>query len=409
MNEVLPNKTELQSAYTHYYSTFKKLLENIEVNLKDSIHLSSTPAYKSRIKSFKSYYRKLLRVKPISFGIQDLPVLTDLIGIRIICPFLEDIQLVEKQLVEKFTILEIERKGSDRTFSEFGYESTHILIEVPTEFKKSLNLPDGLICEIQVRTILQDAWAEVEHELVYKSEFSPFDLPLKRKLASMNASLSLADIVFQEIRDYQNKLNSELDYRRSNFYDKAEVLSRKNLEYAPPTESQEKIQAPSPYVKGTIDDLILTAIQAHNAGRVKDAIQIYSQIIDAGEKPNDIILSVVLKHRGLAYFAESEYELALKDFTQSSQLDPNAARSYYYIGIVHSVMGDERTAVENFTQSLEHQEFQSHVYYRRALSFYHLGEYSTSLTDLDRCKSLGLEDNDCLQLRKNILTKIKMT
>ena len=48
---------------------------------------------------------------------------------------------------------------------------------------------------------------------IYKIEFNPFDIPLRRKLASLNAMLSLADITFQEIRDYQNKLQKELEDR----------------------------------------------------------------------------------------------------------------------------------------------------------------------------------------------------
>jgi hypothetical protein len=218
----------------------------------------------------------------------DLPVITDIIGIRIICAFLEDLTLVERLLQDCFTVIEVERKGADRTFREFGYESTHILIGIPDELSQGLSLPKGLIFEVQVRTILQDAWAEVEHELVYKSEFSPFDLPLKRKLASINASLSLADIIFQEIRDYQNKLNKELDKRRGSFYHKADdqsdlhLIVEGSLTGTPETLSD----VPSPYVTGTIDDMILDAIEAHNRGDLDRAITIYTRIIDA--KPNSI-------------------------------------------------------------------------------------------------------------------------
>ena len=106
------------------------------------------------------------------------------------------------------------------------------MLDIPEEIKNQveqehsgLKVPNSLVCEIQIRTILQDAWAEVEHELVYKSEFSPFDLPLRRKLASTNASLSLADIIFQEIRDYQTKLQREVDERRASFYEQADIIT----------------------------------------------------------------------------------------------------------------------------------------------------------------------------------------
>ena len=77
-----------------------------------------------------------------------------------------------------------------------------------------------MVCEIQLCTILQDAWSEVEHELVYKTNFNPFDEPLKRKLAALNATLNLSDTLFQEIRDYQRLLQSELNKRRESFIEK---------------------------------------------------------------------------------------------------------------------------------------------------------------------------------------------
>ena len=408
---LIPNKEELSHAYDRYKPELTDTVTKIENRLKNLLKVNSAPSFKSRVKGFNSYYRKLLRIKPESLGKQDLPVLTDMIGIRIICAFLEDLSVVEKQIVDNFEIVEIERKGADRTFSEFGYESTHILINIPDELKNESILPPGLVCEIQIRTILQDAWAEVEHELVYKSEFSPFDLPLKRKLASMNASLSLADIIFQEIRDYQNKLNKELDQRRFSFYDMADKLSDEKIEAKYDIKSVQPagaIASVSPYVQGTIDDMILDAIQAHNRGQLDRAIEIYTKIINAEPAPNDIVLAVIYKHRGMAFFAKSEFESALNDFKSSVEHDPKNFRSYYYIGIVYSVMNEEQKALEFFDKSLELNCYQAHVYYRKALSLFHTDDYSAAMLNLAKAKDLGLDNEECQTLRVNLLKKLKM-
>jgi putative GTP pyrophosphokinase len=111
---------------------------------------------------------------------------------------------IEKLVRSNFPVFEVERKGEEQSFREFGYRSVHL----------NLRLSSGNFCEIQIRTILQDAWAEVEHEIVYKGSFTPFDEPLKRKLAALNATLSLSDIIFQELRNYQRKLNREVRFRR---------------------------------------------------------------------------------------------------------------------------------------------------------------------------------------------------
>lgn len=410
----LPDKQFLEQQYEKYQPGFTIVLERLETLLRERIVVSSSPTFRTRLKGFPSYYRKLLRI--ISDGLEpsdDLPVLSDLIGIRIICAFLQDLADVEKLLREQFTVLEVERKGADRTFREFGYESTHILLEVPETVREGLTLPANMIFEVQIRTILQDAWAEVEHELVYKSEFSPFDLPLKRKLASINASLSLADIIFQEIRDYQNKLNRELDKRRGSFYQQADLESALDLSVPAPVSddlsrvSGEPYTPPSPYITGTIDDMILDAIEAHNSGNLIRASEIYTKIIQ--QQPNDTVLSVIYKHRGMAYFARSLYEQALEDFRQSAQYNPGGFRPHYYIGIVLSVTGREQDAVEAFTRSLDLNQFQPYVYFRRAQSYYNLEQYTEALTDLDKAVSLGYRKSEEAKLRLLVAKKLDIS
>ncbi len=403
----LPDRERLSELYEGYQAAFVTLLERTESRLKDCIRVSSVPTFKGRIKSFPSYYRKLLRLMPNGVTTNgDLPIISDIIGIRIICAFLEDLTQVERILQDNFTVQEVERKGADRTFREFGYESTHILLGIPDSLKAGLQLPKGLLFEIQVRTILQDAWAEVEHELVYKSEFSPFDLPLKRKLASINASLSLADIIFQEIRDYQNKLNRELDKRRGSFYNKADDQSDLHLsddrDYLPVSDSIGDMS--SPYVPGTIDDMILDAIEAHNRGDLDRAAMIYTKIIDAA--PNATVLSVMYKHRGMAYFSQSRYEEALADFLKSAENNATNFRAYYYVGIVLGVMGRNAEACEAFTKSLELHLYQPYVYFRRAQSYFHLEMYMEALADLDKAVSLGYRRDDEQRLRIMITQKL---
>ena len=381
----------------------------IEQRLKDTLSLNSAITFKSRVKDFNSYYRKLLRIKPKNIE-NFMPLLTDLMGIRIICAFLEDISVVEQQIVKNFDVKEIERKGSSLNFKEFGYESIHVLVAIPEDIAKKVGekLPEECVCEIQIRTILQDAWAEVEHELVYKSEFSPFDLPLKRKLASINASLSLADIIFQEIRDYQNKLNREIEYRRSSFYEKADLITHEVMPADLIAEENKPAPSASPYVRGTIDDMLLDAIHAHNAGDLDTAVDIYSRIIESTPKLNDIILAVICKHRGMAYFAQNKYDLALEDFMASVNYQADNFKSLYYIGIVYSVKGENEKAIEFFDKSLLINEYQAHLYYRRALAKYNLSLYADAVDDLANAKKLGLDDDDCKRLHSQLMKKFEM-
>lgn len=413
MQANIPVKKSIKLKYELYEPYLQEIMSRIHEMLKKNIRLSSQPTYKTRIKSFQSYYKKLLRQKPQEASSSDsLVCLTDMMGIRIICAFLEDISVVREQIEQIFDVREVEVKGASQSFKEFGYESVHVLVGIPESCMPE-NVPDDkkippeLVCEIQIRTILQDAWAEVEHELVYKTEFTPFDMPLRRKLASMNASLSLADIIFQEIRDYQKKLQSEMNERRQSFYKIADDLTYIDK----PVQKfvlDKPIERINPYVKGTIDDLLLQAIHAHNSGDLTAAVSIYSEIINSKSAPNDVVLSVIYKHRGMAYFAQNDYDNALSDFNQSFQLDKNSFRSVYYAGIVCSILHKYEQAVDAFTKSLEINEYQSHTFFRRAIAYFELKQYEASMNDVVAAQRLGLEDEGLDALHTKLIEKFDM-
>ena len=406
----LPAKVHIQKTYEAYAPYFYAVMENIQKRLERVVALASPPTYKARIKSFDSYYKKILRLKVPAPDDGSLICLTDMIGIRIICAFLEDIAVVLKQVQGLFDVREIEQKGPAQNFKAFEYESIHILVKIPDScFPSPSDFPtlprlNDIVCEIQIRTILQDAWAEVEHELIYKSEFSPFDLPLRRKLASINASLTLADTIFQEIRDYQKKLQGEVNERRKLFYEKVDELDAIKREIK--QTSPEPAGSASPFVKGTIDDLLLDAIHAHNTGDLTRAIEIYTQIIESSPEPPAVVLSVIYKHRGMAYFTESEYQKALEDFQASSLHDPKNFRALYYEGIVYGILGDNAAAIDRFSKSLSINEYQSHAFYHRAQAYYEKGEYESALCDIRAAEKLGINDDACNALLAKIMDKI---
>ena len=317
---------------------------------------------------------------------------------------MQNLKEVEDILVKNFTVREVERKGAGRTFREFGYESTHVLADIPESFTVGLLLPENLIFEVQIRTILQDAWAEVEHELIYKFEFSPFDFPLKRKFASINASLSLADILFQEIRDAQNSLNAELDKRREQFYLRADEFTNDLLGERSALEEASAPELPQNAALETIDSMIFNAIRAHNSNDFSTAEALYTKILN--QKPNALVASIVYKHRGMAFFAQGLYENAYNDFFASLEENPQNFRSYYYAGIVLMMMDKHSEAITMFTKSLEINGYQAHVYFRRALAYFEENQLVLALHDLDNAVALGLSLEEEKKLRAAIAKKI---
>lgn len=405
-NSNIPSKAQIKKLYESYVEYFTIVMENIIDILHAEIKLNAQPTYKSRVKSFNSYYKKILKLKPEETKdcSDSLVLLTDMMGIRMICAFLEDMQLGLEQIKKVFEIKEIEVKGAEKKFSEFGYESIHVLIKIPETCKPPIELfedlkplGENLVCEIQIRTILQDAWAEVEHELIYKTEFNPLDTPLRRKLASLNAMLTLADITFQEIRDYQNRMQKELELRRHSFYDIAD-----NLIDEKPKEPEKDINRLTPNMDGTIDEMLINALHEHNAGNLETAIKIYSKILEAINTSDKNIIAVIRKHRGMAYFSMNNFDAALQDFDISLQYDPKAFRTYYYKGIVCAIQKNYEWAIQNYTKSLEINEFQAHTYFRRAMAYYEIQEYEKSMNDLNNALNLGMPPADCKVLQEKL-------
>jgi putative GTP pyrophosphokinase len=404
-----PNKTVIKKEYEEHAGRRHLIVNDIKDRVDQLlVPLDSNPVVSGRIKSFSSYFSKYLRLLKTENG---EPKITDLLGVRVICPFIEDLSATENLIRENFLILETERKGHV-TFKEFGYESTHILIKIPQEIIDKRGYPGTDIVEIQIRTILQDAWAEVEHELVYKTEFNPFDEPMKRKLAAVNANLSLADIIFQEIRTHQRKYSKEMLKRRESFFQKIEESTDKLL-FA--EEEGDKIDspvdndnsnAPVCYDNVSIDDLLVLALTAHNQKRFNEAISHYSKILDL--EPAGDICSIIYKHRGMANFACSRYNEAINDFSNALKFDEKSYKAAYCCGIVHSVLKQYLQAIESYNLSLSIYPYQSFCLFRRAQAYYHIDDYMQALSDCEKSLALEPGNKSVIKFKGLLMDKLRM-
>ena len=409
-----PNRNSLRADYDEKISVRALIVKGLEARIEEALlPLASPPRVNGRIKSFDSYFRKYIRLLKANSPNKNAEHITDIIGIRIVCLFLEDLAAVEELLKQKFKVIEVERKGGDHTFREFGYESVHLLIAVPEDILEKNKISGEETAEIQIRTVLQDAWAQVEHELVYKAEFAPFDNSRKRKLAAVNASLALADVIFQEIRSYQRELHNELDKRRDSFFKKIEeftdVVLFSDDKPEPVTEEPVSLQQYwAPVKEGetvSIDELLVKALTAHNKNQFIDAIAIYTQILDMN--PDDSIRSLIYKHRGMAFFARSNYEEAIVDFSESLKLDPKSYKTAYYEGVVFSVLHRYTQALESFNRSLEIHPYQPYCLFRRGQVYFHLEDFPRALGDCEA--ALTLESFPAAQkFRDLVFDKLKM-
>jgi len=142
-----------------------------------------------RLKTRASLAGKLARPDRSYAGLADV---TDLVGLRVITFFEDTVdrvgQLVEGRLPVDFT--QSVDKRSRRDAGAFGHRSLHYVCR----------LADSPVrCEIQVRTVLEHTWAEIEHNRGYKSRDA---LPAagQQRLSRLARLLELADQEFVAIR-----------------------------------------------------------------------------------------------------------------------------------------------------------------------------------------------------------------
>jgi len=400
----IPDRRDLEKKYKAKLSIFEKILNKLQEELKRELAaLDLHPTIKSRVKNFDSYYKKILYLLAKPENQNDLLVIYDVLGLRIVCPFLGDLRIVENHIKHKYHVAQVELKGSDHSFREFGYKSIHFLINVPEKLLHQCKVEEPLFCEIQLRTILQDAWSEVEHELIYKKDFSPFDEPMKCKLAALNANLTLSDTLFQEIRDYQQKLKLELNKRREDLMLKvqkpaaASTLTIKSDNYMSCCGPQEDT-----YDTGdkSVDDLLVDALTAHNTGQFMLAITIYTSILTRDFPEH--IRSIIHVHRGMAYFAYSSYEKALEDFTRSLQLDPDNHRALYFRGLTQQIRHSYRDALADFSACLAINPYQFQPLYSRAQIYGLLGDYTHALADCRQALKIEPESSEAKELEKSL-------
>lgn len=415
--ERLPNKRELEIRYQGQHSLYEATLSQIERRVREAVERAGLhPVMKYRIKGFDSFFDKLLRLRrKAGVGDNELmdPCINDIIAIRVICPFLEDLRTVERILQDSFRVIEIERKGAERSFSEFGYDSIHVLVAVPQDLRERYPTMELDICEVQIRTILQEAWAEVEHELVYKAQFDPKDDPMRRKLAAMNANLTLSDLIFQDIRDYQRKFMQEISTRRQTFFSKiqdeidddffgdSDEVAPEAIFPGPVTSARQG----DPNPMDSIDDLLLQGLTAHNDSDFQRAIGIYSEILK--RSPPESVAAIVHEHRGMAYFAQSLHAEALQDFTQAVALEPASHKSSYYRGVVNCVLARYGDAVRDFDRAIELEPYHFYYYFRRAQAWFHLADYPRALSDCDAALGLEPEDVHANQLKGMIMARLR--
>lgn len=188
------------------FQEFAFVVRNI---LRDAIERKKLKVHsvEARAKSLESFGEKAMTpsdADPNAPRYRDpLTDITDLAAVRAITFFPRTVGEIDACIREEFGVIEqVDHTQFLRDEERLGYQSVHYLIRLTG---RRTGLPEyqrfsGLKAEIQVRTVLQHAWAEIEHDIQYKSAVT-IPVEIRRRFMSLAGLLEIADREFQAIQD----------------------------------------------------------------------------------------------------------------------------------------------------------------------------------------------------------------
>jgi len=203
-----------KESFKEWYATNSEVLHDAAASLRTLLALLladhdnfPTPQVQSRVKDrdesiakFARKYQARHEETKTTYEIKD--AITDLVGIRVICLYEADISSIREVLAQNFEILEETDKTQALESHEglFGYKGLHLDLKL---LENRRALPEyrrfqNLRFEVQLRTIVQDAWSVLDHKIKYKKNI-PHEL--KRRINRLAALFELADQEFLNIRE----------------------------------------------------------------------------------------------------------------------------------------------------------------------------------------------------------------
>lgn len=297
------------------YEAFANVVRDILlVAIPKEVQLHSVQC---RAKALDSFGDKACRPSDQDRNIPQYPEplsqITDLAGVRVIVFFPKTLDTVNQIINDEFNVVEKTDKSEELIASDkFGYQSIHYLVKLKST---RTSLPEygryqELTAEIQVRTILQHAWAEMEHDIQYKS-VNEIPLSIRRRFMSLAGMLEIADKEFQAIQDEDERRRerdrSTVQEGLDGVVDLKQKAARLETQLR---ETRESRPSASTYLSGSARALV-------DKGYFEEAVRAYDQVISMHPTVHTNYIG-----RARAKFLAGDAEGALLDLSKAEELHP---------------------------------------------------------------------------------------
>lgn len=172
-NKPMPIDVKTKDFYTlmNIYETamvqVKNQLENMKTSLNDIYQYNVINNIECRIKTPDSIIKKMQK-KNYDLNYKNLiENINDVAGIRIVCPFKNDIIKIKETIENNNSIEILEEKDYVSDPKKSGYSGFHIIAQTPVNVGDTFA---NVKTEIQIRTMAMDFWSTTEHKIKYKAK-----------------------------------------------------------------------------------------------------------------------------------------------------------------------------------------------------------------------------------------------
>lgn len=184
--------------YNAAISQLTTKLEILDEDFQRSHDRNPIESIKSRVKSLDSIADKMKR-KGLSLTIESLTEnIHDMAGLRVVCPFINDVYHVADMLLKQDDIVLIRKKDFIKEPKSSGYRSLHLIVTVKVYFSDGVR---DIPVEIQLRTIAMNFWASTDHFISYKNTSNLVDADIHEEMKKCAELMADADVKMQALAE----------------------------------------------------------------------------------------------------------------------------------------------------------------------------------------------------------------
>ena len=188
MNNTLLNEREISSLMLKYNFALQLLETQFNILIKEfefKNKYNPVEHMKSRLKTEKSIIDKLNKKGYEVTTKNMISHVHDIIGIRIVCSFLDDVYDIVDIIKSSKQFKIKEEKDYIKNPKSTGYMSYHLIVLVPIYLNETVEYIEA---EVQIRTSAMDFWASIDHKIQYKF---PSEIPEEVKNEMFNCAVDI--------------------------------------------------------------------------------------------------------------------------------------------------------------------------------------------------------------------------